>query len=241
MARGKQLSQLVDMLRAETGQSTSVSVGVSKLPELKQLLRRTQETLYDAYDWPFLRVQPFKNLSAGARYYDFPTDLNMERVEEVVVWWNGEPFPLTRGIGFENYAAYDSANDERTDPVTHWDVRWTGSAEQVEVWPIPATTYTTTNKYRLQFKGIRPLRTMVSDSDVADLDDQLIVLFAAAEILARQKSEDAQAKQAKAVERFNTLKGRTRGGSSMFVLGGGTGRDPQRTRGTVIRVTATGT
>lgn len=240
MARGKQLSQLVDMLRSETGQSTAVSVGLDRLPELQQIIRRNQEGLYDAFDWPFLRVQPFKNLAAGQRYYDFPTDLNMERVEEVVVWWNDQPIPLVRGIEFAHYVQYDSENDERTDPVSRWDVRWTGSREQIEVWPIPATTYSSTNRYRLQFKGIRPLRAMVSDSDVADLDDQLIVLFAAAELLARQKSEDAKAKQMKAVERFNVLKGRMRGGSSMFILGGGT-PDLHRRRGTTIRVTGTGT
>lgn len=235
MARSVQLVQLVEKVRAEIGQSTDVSVGKDTIPMLKQHIRRVQETLYDAYDWPFLRVIPFKTLSAGQRYYDFPTDLNMERVEEVQVWWSGEPQPVERGIDFSHYASYDPNEDERADPVLRWDVRWTGSAEQIEVWPIPATTHSSGAPYRLQFKGIRPLRALTADSDVCDLDDQLIVLHVAAELLTRQKSADALAKVEAAKARMNTLIGRVKGASSPFVLGGGAAPRPARC-GTVIRV-----
>ena len=64
MARGKQLTQLIDELRAEVGHAVSVSVGVDNLPAIKQIIRRTQETLYDDFDWPHLRIQPTKNLAA---------------------------------------------------------------------------------------------------------------------------------------------------------------------------------
>lgn len=230
MARGTQLIQLVEMLKAEAGHSTRVNVGVDKLPEIKQILRRTQETLYDESDWPFLRVAPYKDLAAGQRYYDFPADLDLERVEQAAVWYSGTPKPIIRGIGFDEYAQYDSENDERADPVLKWDVRWTGSAEQIEVWPIPSS-----DDQQLQFIGIRPLRALVSDSDVADLDDQLIVLYAAAELLARQGSKDAQAKLGAAQARFARLKGRVKGASEMTTLG--TGNSYRTLRGrTIIRV-----
>jgi hypothetical protein len=61
---------------------------------------------------------------------------------------------------------------------------------------------------------------MVNDSDVAMLDDNLIVLFAAAEMLARAKSDDAQGKMSAANELFTKLKG-SGIKNDVFVMGGG--------------------
>lgn len=232
MARGTQLGDLITQLKAEAGQSASVALNVDQTARYKQVLKRTQETLYDDYDWPFLRVVTSKSIAAGSRFYDFPTSpysINFERVEEVVVYYNSQPHPVARGIGFENYAQYDPDDNERADPVRAWDVRWTGTKEQIEVWPLPATSST------LQFRGIRPLRPLVSLTDVADLDDTMIVLFAAAEVLAKSESKDAEAKLAAAQSRYNKLKGRVKGASQMTTYGGGD--DFRRRRhGTIIRV-----
>lgn len=233
MARGTQLEELVNMLRAEAGHSTLVSAGIDNLPALKQTIRRVQEVLADDYDWPFLRYEPYKNLNAGQRFYDMPTAMDFERIEAVVVWYDGQPHLLERGIGPEEYAQYDSENDDRAGPPMRWDWKYTDDtdSEQIEVWPIPPASDT----YRLQFYGFRRLNALVQDSDTADLDDQLIVLTAASEILARQKSEDAPLKQRMAKARFDQLKSRTKGGSSITVMGGGS--KPQSLRGqTIIRV-----
>ena len=229
MARGVQLIQLVSRLRAEVGHSSNAGVGVDKLPELKQILRRTQESLYDDFDWPHLRIKPTKSLASGQRYYDFPADLNYDRIQEAAVWYNGQPHIVERGIGFNEYARYDSDSGDESDPMQRWDVRWTGSSEQCEVWPIP-----TSNDMTLQFVGIRDLADLTSNADTCDLDDILIILFAAAEILARQKSQDANAKLSAAQARYSKLKGRTRGASRPFVMGGGEG--DYRRGPTVIRV-----
>ena len=216
MARGTQLGTLVDMLKAETGQSVSVSVGVDALEGLKTVLRRQQVMLYDAYDWPFLRVKPTKNLAAGQRYYDFPANIELEGVVEVSVWWGGQPHEIGRGIGIEQYAQYDSDSDQRADPPERWDIVNVSNVPQIEIWPIPVS-----NDMKLQFIGKRPLRALTADSDVADLDDQLIVLHAKAEILARQKSEDAKLAAQAAAARLNQLKARGQGGSEMISIGGG--------------------
>src|SRR3546814_3126249 len=91
-----------------------------------------------------------------------------------------------RGIRSEDYAAYDSAAGERVDPVLRWDVQFTGTTDQIEVWPIPAS-----NGMRLQVFGKKVLAPLIEDDDRADLDDQLIVLNAAVTLLARQESKDA--------------------------------------------------
>src|SRR3546814_17968831 len=88
-----------------------------------------------------------------------------------------------RGIRSEDYAAYDSAAGERVDPVLRWDVQFTGTTDQIEVWPIPAS-----NGMRLQVFGKKVLAPLIEDDDRADLDDQLIVLNAEVALLARQES-----------------------------------------------------
>lgn len=221
MARGKQLIQLVGMLREEIGRATSVAVGIDDLPGLKNKLNRTQEVLYDGYAWPFLRqIFPLKPLLADEQYYDFPAGLNLERLESVYVWYNNLPKELTRGIGIHEYAVYNSQIGVTSEPAIRWDVRWTGTATQFEIWPIPSG-----NDQQIQFTGIRDLRPLVKDSDVADLDDQLIVLFAAAELLAKQGSESAEVVAGAAKERRRILQGRVLAADKTRRLGMGQGNN----------------
>lgn len=203
------------MLKAEIGASTLVSVGSDMLPAYKQALQRTQAILYDTYDWPFLQIRPYKALSAGQRYYDFP-EVDLEQIETVVVYYNGLPHTLMRGIRAEDYSAYDSDLDERVDPPLRWDVVHTGTAAQIEIWPVPAS-----NGMRLQVFGKKALGPLVDDDDRADLDDHLIVLNAAVSLLARQESKDAALFEGMAAKRLATLRGRTKGGSDSVRMGMG--------------------
>jgi hypothetical protein len=201
VARGTAFSELVIQLRNETGRSDDVNVGVDELPLLKQAINSAYITLYDDNDWPHLRKTFDRiSLSAGSRYYDFPTGLNSERVETVAVWYNGEPHRVDRGISFEEYSLYSSEDDERSDPVTRWDVRWTGTEDQIEVWPIPSS-----NTQKLQFTGIQSISRLVDDDDLCLLDDILVVKLAAAEILGEK---GGKIKLAQAQERLRKLKGR---------------------------------
>jgi hypothetical protein len=233
VARGTQLITLLDDLRNEAGVSNLVSVGVDNFPAQKNLLRRTQETLYDEHDWSFLRVKPLINLAAGQQFYNYPPNLNLESINRVVVWYNNQPHPIGRGIGEAEYAQWNSNTGVRSDPVLRWDVVSTSQTlkdGQIEVWPIPLT-----NVMQLQFFGKRALNPLIADSDTADLDDRLITLFAAAELLARRKSADAPAKLANANARLARLKGRAQGGSDEIVMGGGS-LPATRRREVVIRV-----
>jgi len=71
----------------------------------------------------------------------------------------------------------------------------------------------------LYFEGIRDLPALTSDSDVAALDDQLIILYAAAEMLAKSKSANAGAVQQKAQDRYSRLKSNSKSGSARIQLG----------------------
>lgn len=222
MARGKQLIQLIDDLRNETGKSVRPGAGADDLPSLRYLIQRTQERLYDDYDWPHLKINPTVQLAAGQRYYDVPSELNFERLGKAYVWTNGQPLPICRGITMSNYAVYNSHVDERADPVRRWDIVWVESPstgvprEMIEVWPIPLTSTD-----HLQFIGIRKLRDLISNDDVCDLDGLMIVLFCAAEILAEKKSADAQAKAALAQSRLAKVRGLTAGNTEPIIMGAG--------------------
>lgn len=203
MARNTQLLSLIAQLRAETGRSQEVSVGIDEAENLKVLLQRVQEQLYDDYEWPHLRVQKTVSLAAGQRYYDLPSGLNFDRIEDIKLKYNGVYQDLERGIDFDDYTAYDSnaTTPERSNPAQKWDIRETGSSEQIEIWPIPSD-----NTQTLYFFGTKSLGNLIQEADTADLDDRLIVLFAASEILSRQKSADAKQKLQLAQQRLMTLR-----------------------------------
>lgn len=230
MARGTQLSQLLHDLRAEIGASTLVSAGVDMAENLKTALRRNQELLYDGHDWPHLRHEVSKSLSAGQRYYDMPSGMNFDRIEVVALEYGSSFRMLRRGVGFEQYSVHNPMNDERSSPAIRWDVKFTGSTDQIEVWPLPDSTTQT-----LWFQGIRNLRALSADSDTAMLDDRLIVLYTAAEYLARKKSGDANSKLAAAKERLDTVKANAQAGTTTIRMGLGPSNEDTWSP-TVVRV-----
>lgn len=229
MARRRQFIQLIYDLRAELDRSSDPAAGVSDLPTLKRKLERIYETLYADYDWPHLNelFTPI-TLNAGQRYYDFPETLDFDRLEDVAVWWNGQPLRPTRGIGFEELAQYNSDDDARSDPVQKWDVRLVTTVEQIEVWPIPASSGQT-----LQFKGIRKFVPLVNDADLCLIDDHVVILHAAAELVS-PKSGNKQMLLAAAQQRMARVKGRSKTGTGSIRIG--MGASPKSASGVVIRV-----
>lgn len=213
--RGATLAQMVNDLRIEARYDPDPALSVNIVPLLRRTLVRTQEFLYDEFDWPFLRVTRDIDLEAGSRYYDFPDDLNLERVQKMDVLYGDQWRPVTRRIDITAYNAQDSDTDQRNDPVQLWDVIDTGDAPQIEVWPIPATAG------RIRLTGIRSLAPLVEDSDRADLDDMMLVLYAAGELLAAAKDDLAEVKFSQGKARRETMQGRsTKTRHNRFSLGG---------------------
>jgi hypothetical protein len=229
MARGTQLLVLLQMLRAEIARSASVAVGVEESLGFQSKLADRQQLLYDSYDWPFMNERFNMPLNGNQRYYDVPTNgpggatLNLERVEEAWVYFGNLPRKLERGILEKDYAYFNSDLGITADPALKWDVHSTGSVtttnprlEQIEIWPVPSDN----SQYTI-FRGVRQLRPLVALSDVADLDDLLIVLLVAAEILAKQDAGNASIMKTLAEKRIADMRGRARGADRRFRLGMG--------------------
>jgi hypothetical protein len=201
MARGTNLARIIMMYKAEVGASQSTAAGLNADSFIRELLSRVQEDLWLNYDWEFLRVTRDILTQAGQQFYAPPADLDFERVQHVHVQWSGIWRPVIYGVDETQYNLQNPALNVRNDPVLRWQYADPG---MIELWPLPAT-----NNAAVRFRGIRRIGALQADSDVAELDDRLVVLFAAAETLQDQKRPTAPAKLAASRQRLEQLRGRS--------------------------------
>jgi hypothetical protein len=213
MARGTSLSQLRDQLRAEIGASANPAMGTNAVHQMNLLLSRTQERLWTDFDWPFMVINRNIQMHDGQRYYSFPDDLDYNRVIQTDVKYSATWRVVDYEINVEQFNFMDSELGRKQDPVLRWQHN---GDNQFEVWPIPAS-----DNCIIHFKGIRKLKPLVADTDVCDLDDHLITLFAAAEMLAHNKSSDAQSKASLAQAHYFRLRGNAVKGGPIVFGGGG--------------------
>lgn len=211
MARGVSLRQLISDLRDELRRANSPAAGVDDVASLRRTINHVYRVLYYNNDWPFLNVQftPI-TLAAGQRYYDFPEGLDPDRVQKATVKWSGDALPIERGISDEDYNAYDPEDNERTSPIEKWDVRFTGEKEQIETWPLPDGT-----AQSLRFFGTWAMSELVNDTDKCLLESEVVVLYAAAELLPKDSPDkEAKLELAKELLRLTKVRGNSAGGKT---------------------------
>lgn len=229
--RGRTLTQLIESVRLESGRSASTTLGQNEEPALKQRINRAYEFFWFDYNWNHLKIMDAdKAVSAGTYKFDPPTSVDLERLEKVAVRFSTLWRPVERGITTELYNALDSEADVRSEPIEKYDIQWTGSAPQIVVWPRPIADTT------VRFQGYKAFAKLVNGSDVCLLDDQLIYLHVAAELLAKSEDPDAGAIAAAAQRRYNVLKfGLGKNRNSKFNLKGqpADGGQPHRGEGEV--------
>jgi len=222
--RGRTLTQLIESVRLESGRSSSTSLGQNEEPALKQKINRVYEFFWFQYNWNHLKIMDGdKAVSAGVYKIDPPTSIDLERLEKVSCKYGGTWYPIERGITTELYNALDSEADERSEPIENYDIQWTGSAPQVVLWPRPVANTT------VRFQGYKAFSKLVNGSDVCLLDDMLIYLHVAAELLARAGDTSAKEVAMAARERLNLLKfGFSKNRNSSFNLAGGPSMGPSK-------------
>jgi hypothetical protein len=150
------------------------------------LLANKQQWLAAQFPWPVLRITRDVDFAATTRYVGpLPEALDQSSQSmsmlRLLYWYPPD------GYGIETYLLNyeDSDNDFVADPIRRWQIIYVINQPVIEVWPIPESAQT------LRYTGQKLLGALVADDDKAELDDLLIVLFAAAEILARRNRRDA--------------------------------------------------
>lgn len=224
MPAGVSLNQLIEDLKAEAGISLNAAHNLSQRTPQVYLLNRVQRELYEAHDWPDFKVTRDVNLFTDQRYYDMPTDMDYDGVNDAYARYGNQWSKLAYGIEPEDMSIYNTDDGFKTYPPLKW-ASYPDETRQFEVWPIPSEDGV------IRFRGTKTLTKMVDNADLCELDATLIVLFAASEILAKAKAEDAPLKLQKAQAMFTRLKAKK--GSNkrgVSILGGGDtglGRGPR--------------
>lgn len=205
MARKVSLESLLYKLRAEAELSLNPAHNATGKASQVALLQQTQERLWEDYAWAHMEVERQIATEAGQRYYETPSDIRIDRVISIEVFSDGAWRPLDPGIGAAEYSAWNSDLDERSWPPRKWRSR---EDDDIEIWPVPdVDADADTLEGYLKIIGVKNLGPLVADADLCDIDDQLIYLFAAAEILAGKGSKKAPLTLAKATARLERLRG----------------------------------
>ena len=226
MPATRTLSELVDDFKLECHMSAVPSHGLNSLDTIKYLLRRVQRELYVMHDWPLLEVKRDLAFSQGQRYLTLPAGLDFDFVNKMHCRYGSEWKELAYGITPDDLNFYNSDDNFQGFPILKWQSYQDGGDTQFEVWPIPSQSGT------LRITARRDLKPLVNNTDVSTLDGTLIVLYAAAEWLARQKSEDGQLKLQKAQAYFTKLRARQGANKrGAFLIGSGGGDAQSGARG----------
>ncbi|GKT32076.1 hypothetical protein ADUPG1_006327 [Aduncisulcus paluster] len=202
------LNDMLAQLRAEARISPNVAHGAHLTDGHIAMLARVQSDLYSAYDWPMLKLTETTTVLGGERYRTYPENFDFEGIEDVYAHGPNGWHTLAYGIGIEQLNHTDSDAGERGDTIHKWQHYLSPQAETLnqnmfEVWPVPK------ENVNLRFYGKRKLYPLSNpDTDRSTIDGPLVVLYAAAEILAGQKAEDATLKLQKAQQRMDFIKRR---------------------------------
>lgn len=195
--RTKTLDEMVSMLRAECGESTNASMGINAVEGLYQIIRRTQEELYDQFNWPQFIVDTDEDILVGQHEYTLNDAIDDMRIFDVWIKDSGSWVDMSYGITPIDYNTSDSENGGSENVPSKWQLY---PDRQFEVWPKPAVAGT------MRFRHTMTLPALSQGSSVGTLDANLIVLFAAAERMADKKMQSAPLKLKRAEQRLASLK-----------------------------------
>jgi hypothetical protein len=224
---GVSLTTLRRYLRGETGQSLNIAQNVQSQATQDLILDRQQRELWDAYEWPHLRLFQDIPLAVGQSLYAYPTAMSFDQISRIYVadGVNSKWRQLSYGI-----RAYDIplAGAPSGNP-RQWGNKITINSttgmvvpgqDQIQLLPVPSRADSV-----MRLDGQAKCTDLIADGDVCCIDSMIIVLFAAAEILATQKSEAAPFKLTKAQQELRRLLQNTGADKrASYTMGGSYGR-----------------
>jgi hypothetical protein len=185
MRSGVTLAILRSEVLIEAGMSIESNHATQMAPRITQMLARTQRLLLREYDWPTIAgYEQTVTVAANASTGTLPSDIDFTSINSVHVSFGDEWLPVMYGIGAAERTIYNST--QRSIPIRKWEIVTGGNT--FEVWPIGG------DAQNLLFQGSKALGALASDSDTCTLDADVLVLRVAAELLGRDRKEDAAVK-----------------------------------------------
>lgn len=181
--------------------------GVAGVPCMKWDLVNNQAAIADPAANYTASTITYTGLTVGAQYQWIPGP------QEVSFTYNGAT--ITAQDIFTVVAGVTTATATGAATTAPFTGQLNTIGLMIEVWPIPSVPQS------LELAGALPLTRMENDTDTCVIDDLLIVLFCAAEILARSSQGDAQAKITKAQAHLNSLKASYPTSHETFNISGG--------------------
>lgn len=166
--------------------------GVAGVPCMKWDLVNNQSLIPAPADTYTGGTITYTGLEVGAKYQWIPGP------QEVSLTYNGAV--MNAQDIFTVVPAATTATATGAAPTAPYTGALNTIGLMIEMWPIPSVPQT------LELAGTLPLTQMENDTDTCVIDDMLLVLFTAAEILARAGQGDAQAKAAKAKAHLDAIK-----------------------------------
>jgi hypothetical protein len=201
MPTGTTLATLRAMLNGETGEEMDEAISPARVAINNQILNNQQSFLFTQHG--YLRGKAVVELPVviGTRYYDVPAGIDFNCLEEPIYTTLATyRYRISNGISQEDYNVFRSDLGVQSSPVMRWQLINISGALKIELWPIPNVAQT------IVFTGLLPLTQMAADTDTCVIDDLALVLYTAAEYLARKGAADAGAKAAKAKVLMDALK-----------------------------------
>ena len=182
MRTGVALSVLVSEVRT-LGRVSSVQTTYDDT--IKYMLNAEQRSLVQKLNWPHLSDEVDLTIVADQEIYTLPAAINRAQIRDVQASFSDEWVPVTHGIGRRQRSAFPSGN--ASYPPQRYELQPDdGSGTYTfELWPKPSDAGT------LRFTATVPVTDMVDDSDVCLIAADALVWVTSAQILARNKQDDA--------------------------------------------------
>lgn len=182
MRSGIALKTIRTEIAIEAGFSTDSGHLAYSAERLNQMINRVERMMANMDEWPTRNNYAEATVTADTQFHTLPTSFDFTGIDTAWCQFGSEWLEVKHGITQYDRSLYSAT--QRAEPVRKWMVRQTDNTE-FEVWPIPGTQQT------MRFEGSVKLGSMAADGDVCILDADIIVMRVAAQILGRDKKDDA--------------------------------------------------
>lgn len=228
MSRGVLASTVLTKLKAEIGDYAGTNT--VRDTELYQLMSNKQQQLVMEYDWSFMTRRWDVAAPVNTQFITYPTvddigltcTINIDEIDKVETLYNQKYQPVDYGIGS---AQYNTFNYQLLGQTSYPIARWREASNpddavdpnEFEVWPVPSVAQT------IRFTGERLPTSITGGTIKVDLDDMLIALAVASDLLFYKNPQKAQYKIQQFQAHLRRLGGRSKTSDKVRILGGGDG------------------